>query len=378
MKASLLRGRALAVAVCGAAVLTGATSAPAEITTITAALEANVTELVGGQSGSTDTSVESFPGTSATLPIEALAGLGDFSGEFAADAGGRSAATFSDPTLPDDPNPAEFGVEAVSYALDPSYAYDGDASATETRTIVLSPTELGVPALGDERLTVSTAFVEGAVLVWSDDAERNLTGLAAEFAFRIVQVDTNGETVVFESELTVTGQPAGEVSLVRSSVLDATLGGPEVLAGVGGSDTQDVVDSLAAIGRVHVVLVPAQSVQYAYFATAGEEFELRAEVTCRAVNLPGGTGAAAVFGRPFAGLEFALAPFTDQAKAAEIQAVLNEAMRTAESDGGSVSPLCGALGLETPLLLLAGFCGMRRVRRGDREGLVLDGCDFRG
>ncbi|HRX86199.1 MAG TPA: hypothetical protein P5572_14360 [Phycisphaerae bacterium] len=364
MNARMLRGRALPVTLCGLALLAWTSSTRGAITEITASLEANVTELVGGQSGSTDNSIENFPLTSPTLPIEALAGLGDFSGEIELNAGGLAASAFADPTLPDDPNPGEFGVEAVVYSLNASTAYDGDAQSIETRTINLSAEELGVAAAGDEQLTFSTAFVEGAALIWTDDATRDLTGVTTEFQFRIVQVTSNGtETVVFESELTVAGQPDGEVALTNSSILNATLGGPEVLSGVGGADTQGVVASLADIGRVHVVLLPTQSVQYAYFATAGEPFELRAEASCRAVGVPGGAGAAAVFGRPFADLEFALTPFTGQAKAAKIQAVMNQAMRTAQSDGGTVSPLCGALGAETPLLLFAGFCCARRRRR---------------
>jgi hypothetical protein len=204
-------------------------------------------------------------------------------------------------------------------------------------------------------------FLEGAILLWTDDPARNLSGASAEFQFRIVHVTTTGvETVVFEAELTVTGAAGGEAQLAQSSVLDVVFGGPEVLDGIGGADTQEVVAALADIGRVHVILLPEQSVNYAYLARAGESLTLRAEASCGAVNLPDGTGSAAVFGRPFSELSFALTPFTDQAKAAEIQNLVNQAMRVSADDSGAVSPLCGAFGLETPFLLFAGLYAHRR------------------
>jgi hypothetical protein len=343
--------------------------AGAAITEITASVEAGVVEFVDGEAASMDEAVRSFPDVMPTLPVEALAGLGDFAGDLGLDFGARAIAAFADPTQSEDPNPAELGCETVAYSLDPSTAFTATAETVERRSVVLTADDLSVGADGRRNLVFSTAFIEGAALLWTDDAERDLTGAFATFEFSIVQISSTGqETVVFEAELTLTGEAAGEAGVQRSSTLDATFGGPEVLAGVGGPDTQDVVAALADIGRVHVVLAPSQSVEYAYFATAGEQFTLRAEVRCTSQNLPEGTGAAAVFGRAFSGLGFAMAPFTDQAKAAAIEVVVNRGFRSAQRNGGTNTPaLCGALGLESLLLAFAGLCGIRRF--GARERL---------
>jgi len=325
-----------------------------------------VTEFVGGQAGSTDSSIELFPETTTSLPVEAFAGLGDFSGDLDGVKGGRAIAAFADPTLSEDPNPAELAVEAVAYSRDEASSFSCGSETAETRAVLLTSDDLGVTEDGDENLVISRTFIDGALLVWTDDATRNLVGASAGFTFSIVQISTTGaETVVFEAEVTIEGEPDGETQLSHSSILDVEFGGPEVLEGLGGTDTQAVIASLEEIGRVHVALLPTQAVDYAYFATAGEAFELRATARGEAVNLPDGTGAAVVFGREFSSLEFALAPFTDQAKGAAIQAAVNRAVRVTHDgdDHGPLSPLCGALGLNSLALALVGLAGLRCARR---------------
>jgi len=342
------------------AAVVAASRCPAAITEISATLDAAVVEFVGGAEGSNDSSIETFPGTAVALPVEAFAGLGDFSGDLGLDYGARAVATFNDPTLANDPNPAEFGCEAVAFSLDASIAHQTTAQVHELRDVVFSVDDLDVNTSGASNLVFSTAFVDGAMLLWTTDAARDLTGMSADFVFQIIQDDATGETVVFEAEVAVNGEADGEVQLVHSSVLDVALGGPELLAGRVNAAT---LQALESIGRVHVVLVPTQAVEYAYFADAGTPFELRAEARCGTSDLASGTGSAAVFGAPFAGLASALEPFLDQSKATDVQRAMNEATRTS-ADGGDGSPLagalCGSLGFEAPLLAMLGFCGFRR------------------
>ncbi|MCB9849740.1 MAG: hypothetical protein H6817_03455 [Phycisphaerales bacterium] len=353
------------IAAAIAAAIVFASAGRAEITNVAATLEAATTEYVDGESASTDSSIEMFPETSPTLPAEALSGLGDFDGDQGLGHGVRSAAVFSDPTLSEEPNPMELGVEAVSFSDVSTIAYQGIASIVETRDVVLTAGDLNVNTSGESNLVISSAFLDGAIVVWTADPSRDLTGLSAEFEFAIVQdTSTGGEITVFESVVAVTGEPDGEVHLVNSSVLQVNLGGPELVQGATDSETQDLIDVLNDSGRVHIALVPTQQVQYAYFANADEPFTLRAEVSCRSLNLPNGTGAAAVFGQDFASLAPALEPFLTEAKATEVQEAINRAFRTSadEEPSSPIGALCGAFGMEAMLVTLAGLMSLRRSR----------------
>jgi hypothetical protein len=346
--------------------LAGVSAARAEITAITADLEANVTERVTDLAGSSDRSVESFPDTSPTLPVTALAGLGNFAGAVEPDHGGRGEASFANPALSENPNPEELGVEALAFAKSAGIAYAGSAEVVETRTVVFSPDELGVDQAGESNLVFSTAFLDGAVVLWTDNAAADLTGAGADCAFTVTQdTSTGGELVVFEAELQLTGEPDGEVRLTASSILQAQLGGPELLAGLADSATQAALADLDAAGRVHIVLLPAQSVDYAYFASADEAFTLRAAASCAVDNGGGGNGVGAVFGRPFASLASAFDPFLPQAKGGEVQAALNRAIQAGLERPDTQDPgpgPCGVFGGEVALLAALGFGGMRRWR----------------
>jgi len=338
--------------------------AVAEITSYSASLQADVVQFVGGDASSTDNSVETFPETASELPIEALAGLDNFSGELELDRGGRAVASFEDPTLSESANPMELGVEAIAYSGDPDIAYEATSSTVESRDIELSTEELAVATNGIPNLVISTVFINGALLIWTDDAERDLTGVVAEFEFVVIHdTSTGGELTVFESEATVRGEPDGVVRLVNSTILEVELGGPELLEGVTDAETQALIEALNAAGRLHVAVLPTQSIQYLYFARAGAAFGLRAEARARAVNLPAGTGAAAVFGRSFTGLSTALVPFVGQPKATETQSAVNRAIRVTAPVDPQLGPLCGVFGLETPLLLFSGLATMRYRRR---------------
>ena len=341
-------------------------SGHAEVVDIRAYLETTVTEMVMGEPASTDTSVESFPETSLTLPIEVFAGLGDFTGELDVPHGGRGLASFEDPTLSVTPNPAEFGVEADCYSLEEGVAYEVVSEAAEVRDVFFGVGELGGADDSEQQWVGSTVFVSGAVVVWSDDPERDLSGLIAEFDFTVVQeTGTNGEEMVFEASLAVEGLPQGEVSLDYTSVLSAVLGRPELLLSVGGPATSGIVGQLEDIGSVHLVIVPAQEIDYAYLVTPGEEFKLRANVRCRSVNLPEGTGVAVVFGRPFSELAGVIDPVMAKPSGAAVQAAVNRAiLETGPSTerGLMRSPLCGAFGL----LGVGTLCGRHRRSRHDR------------
>ena len=151
----------------------------AEVTDIRAQIMSSSTEIVNGETGSTDLSVEDFPNTSSQLPIESFSGLGNFDGGDESDFGARGIATFRDPSLSPSANPGEWGVEADCYSLAPGTSYEVVSEITEQRDIVFTAADLNVSSDSEpvDVAVTGNIFTNGGLVVWSDDPSRDLTGL---------------------------------------------------------------------------------------------------------------------------------------------------------------------------------------------------------
>lgn len=356
------------------AILLMSQRAGAEVLELRASVSSQATRISGDGSGSTDSSVESFPGTTETLPMRAFAGLGDFLGAFEIPHGARGVASFSDPARGLLINPGELGVEADAHSETADIAYEVVTDATETRSILLTPRDLFIPEPGISKDVTSTLFLEGGMLVWSADPERDLTGITAEIGIRIVQeTSTNGEIAVLDVGLELRGQPGGAVTMDQQGNFTALLGGPQLLLASGDVLTASVVSALAAEGRLNLALVPAQPVRYRYAVIADEPFKLRLEVRCRATCLPEGTGVAVVFGRPFQELAGIIGKGPFDVSGDAVQRVVNRAIQDtpvpqAQPEASSL-PLCGAFGLETAALMgMLSVCGVTRRRHLRQRG----------
>ena len=119
----------------------------AEVTEIRSQIVSTSTEFIDGVPGSTDESIEEYPGTSSQLPIESLSGLGNFEGSSEGEFGARGIATFRDPSLSAVANPGEWGIEADCFSLDPSISYEVMSQITEERDIDSLFTSGGTTAL---------------------------------------------------------------------------------------------------------------------------------------------------------------------------------------------------------------------------------------
>ena len=340
----------------------------AEVLQINASIETSVQEYSKGEEASFSVEYGVLGETAPDLPLEVTAALGYFLEETGGSHGGQAIASFADPTLSETPNPQEFGLEVVCFSGEPATHYEVFAKGLEVREVLFDPVELGVPTLGDENLVNSAVFISGAIVIWSEGASPNLAELSAEFEFEVVQdlgdLATNGAEVVFTTSVFVDGDSNGEVAVTQFGAIGSLLGGPEVLLEADGPDIDAIVAELEAVGRVHVLLIPEQTINYPYFARAGEAFELQAEARLEALNLPSGTGVAAVFGRPFVQLGAAISPVLPPGSGARVQAAVNRAIRKAEipADEPAASipaaGICGVLGAEAPLgmaLALFGF-----------------------
>ena len=347
----------------------------AEILQIDARLSAEVQEFVAGEEGSFDSAFEEFGTTSATLPIQVVAGL--LPPEDASTNGfvTGAVADFHDPAASSTRNPGEFGLEIHAFSAGSERSFAGRVVATEKRGVVLNAEELDLPAGETERPVRSSFFVSGAAVIWSQDANRDLTGLSV--TLRIViekRLPDADPVVVFEASLTAEGASDGRMTLDSPDGISATMGGPDLITAAAGYTEDELLQELAALGHVHLLLIPEQELRYLYTAPENVEFALEATVEARTVNVSGGTGVGAVFGRSFEALARALgATVHTRTKGAATQAAVNAALANAaavdanqpEEGRAFASPAspCGVIGVgvlaATFALLVSAVCVRR-------------------
>jgi hypothetical protein len=351
------------LAIAAGLILTTSFTAQAAIESLSGTATAEITQYVGTEPASTDISTETFPGTAPGLPMEAFAGLGDFQGVRMVGHGARSIASLADPTLATGADPMELGAEAGVFSDVAHVTYQATSDVEEVRVIRLSSSDLGVGA-GATADVISRVFIEGAIVVWSKDSSRDLTGLEGSFDLQIVQdFGSNGSETVASHFVSVLGTSNGEVSVSQSHLPDLIVGGVEVLA-TSDSEVEAVLADLSTIGVVHVVVLPRSEYAYTYPASPDEPFNLSAIVNVRTENLPEGTGIAVVFGRAAEAISTIFTPVVGSAKAATVQHAVNLAMRDSrEIAENDTNAGCGAGILGFPLITSLSWVGWRRLSR---------------
>ena len=344
------------------AVMLGTFSLPAagDVTSIAGFTQAEVTEYRSGVEGDTDRATESYPETSAELPIQVVARLvsSEFlSGDELEEAAAAVAAQFADPRVVISPNPEEFAINLALNSVSENIYYQARALSRETRGVLYSAGELGLLTTeGDEVSLTGRLYLDGALTLLAVDATKDLTGAYVTLSVTVVQrVEAQATETVFSGEIELRGAADGAASIVAEGSFPTT---------------RLILTDLAIISpefaAFHVLIIPNITIDYPYTATVGEEFTLEATVEVTAANLPDECAVAAVLGTPTDTLTqvIGLTQGTEVASKT-VTALTNER----ESPTGDPAfpqptlspfllPLCGGLGFET-LIGLAALVGIR-------------------
>ena len=336
-----------------------------------------VQELLDGQASSVSSDLKEWNGVADVLPLQAFASV--ITSELTGPRGARGQAVsdFTDPQRLDQPNPEEFGLEVAGFANTATAAYIVLSEATEQRTVLFTspgvnpdvPAEIEFDADGRREVS-SRIYLSGAVLVWALEEDADLTGVTAELGITVTQ---DGDTsTVFAGNLELQGGSEGSLTPEADSPLVYELGGLELLtAESDAAAVEQVAAGLENVGTVAIVLIPPQEHTYSYMVAADQQTLLTAEFALRVRNVPGGTGVAAVLGRPFDTLADFIEHALPEVDGTALQAALNKsveerAVGLVTNDGQDVaanrSGFCGAFGGETlALLLLMGLGVVRRL-----------------
>lgn len=373
----------------GAVVTMLATAASGAIIATSAQVVTTVQELIDGAPASVSSDSAVFDGTAADLPIVASGALSSTELDGTVIAQAHSVSTFADPTRLATANPAEFGLEVGGFSNAESVAYTIFSTGTESRTVVFQRAGAGGAVAGEiafradgTQVVESTVFFSGAVIVWTrgeDDGEGDGDREDMLSALRVT-VTTGGGTTVFDTRVTVTGDPGASDAVTTSGPIVAERVAMEDLIAEGvDASAAAVLADLAERANVTFVIVPRQQHRYSYTVTADEPLVLTAEFQANVRHAPRGTGAVAVWGRSFemlAGLIEDAIPGIDgervemsmnDAAARRSVGAVARADETGTTTRATAPAMCGALGGGAPAMLLAGL-GLSLVgRRGRRR-----------
>jgi hypothetical protein len=340
------------------AVALAASSLPAtaEVTSIAGYTLAEVTEFRSGVEGDHDRATDSYPETSAVLPLQVIAHLtssGFLAGTATEEAAAIVAAQFADPRLPDSPNPGEFAINLALNSVSESIRYEARAVSRETRSVVHLPRELDllVPAGAPVSLT-GRLFLDGALTLFAEDAGQDFTGAYATLTVTVVKrLEGLPDETLFTGRIELRGDTEGQVTVADEGAFptDRLI-------------LDDLTESMPDFGAFHVLIIPDIAIDYPYSANLGQEFILEATVEMTAANLPDHCGVAAVLGTSTDALTQVIELTEGAEVAAETLSAFSKAREDAAADAAlqppSLFPLCGVLGFET-LIGLAALVGIR-------------------
>ncbi len=347
--------------------------ARAVVETLDATITAEVEQTLPAGDVNTDLAFESLAESTSNLPLLAEARL--FEDGYPNSAAGATA-RLADPRLAQTSDPAEIGIAVVSNSQGGPSSWNAFGSATETRSITFTASEIGAET-GTALNARSFFFVDAILVLWRQAGSVDLTGTGAEISLRVEQTRAGAAagTTVLTANLSYLGQADGTGTLVAGGSLV-----PENAAEV------DLTDMVGSLGSVQVVLLPRLAIPYDYVAAVDENFTLRAFIDAH-IESTTDTGAAVVLGPSVEGVTGLISDVAGEDVGEAIGQVLGTVFAqnpaparplTADdlSTKVTVDPrargvawwpggLCGLLGVESlaGMALLAGFVSFGAVRR---------------
>ncbi|MBN1490254.1 MAG: hypothetical protein JXA69_10075 [Phycisphaerae bacterium] len=260
-----------------------------DVQEFTATVKSEVTEIHGGQPGDSDVATETFPaGSTSNLPLIAEAGFVHEDSAGTVIASGQAATVFSDPRNRPGASPEEFGLTAAAFSMDASLSHETLSHATETRTIVFTPLNVGLTP--DSPIEArSWFFVDGLLVLWANEGFEDLSGVTSRvrLTVKLERPETGETTTVLEASIDLTGGENAAAILTTQGAVQSEKLVPLDLSGF-----------VSGLGTLQAVLIPNIAIPYQYQVNVGEVFKLSATIESTAVNQPGGYGAGVTLGAP--------------------------------------------------------------------------------
>ena len=353
-------GRTAAIAAaCQALVLT--TTASAAIKSVTSQVTAEVHQISDhGGNLQSDIAQTSFPGQTATPPAVARARLDQPDGNGGLNGSAQVAAIFTQPIFPLFLQPpSDIGLDVAGFSNDHLTHWTASGAGVETRTVVMSVSELsGAYQPGDIATLRSRLVISGVMLIASVNGGQDLTGASVKFQFSVTQRRPNrGDTTPVFGSMTVNGGPNGTISTHGEGIM--ALQNPAVV---------DFNGVIPEIPQVKAILFAGINFPYEYEIAVEESFELQLVVGADIVTRSDGVGCAAIFGTPQVGLGEIFQRTRNSDGGVKLQEAIAAQVDTTgaayvEPAASPAPSLCGFLGGNAGLLGFATIAAMTAAKR---------------
>lgn len=340
--------------------------ASGEIINITGSSAASIIQFEGPIPVQTDFSQAIVPLTVAEPPAVSRARIDHLKSEDEQSAGAQALAVFDRPNLSGIGNPNDVGLDLGALSDDPFISWFVEGNATETRTIVLNPAEVGADLLvGTAHRARSRVILSGVLIITSTQSTRNLSGVEATIQLRVTRrrLGLLPDTLL-EGEVILAGGPGGSVSITRA---DGAFTGLNL-------SVVDFSGVIPGIPLVQALPFTGLGLPYDYDFAVGVPFDLELSVSSRMRTIPDGVAAASVFGVPQEGLAAIFESVEGDDRGRRLSDTIAQHVDTTgaayvEGDSAPPGPLllpfCGLMGIETMGLMLigAGWMAGRSMRR---------------
>lgn len=268
----------------------------AQLISVTGSAETKVTQYTGADAVQTDFGQEIVPTTKATPPATGRARLDRFSHLGNITAAGQGVAVMYAPNTTGVGLPSDIGMEIGSFSdnTDTQTGWVVNGTVRQTRTLQVAASDAGGPIPTTNNVRARSRLVlSGAMLLFSEDKLRDLTGNAIRFRFHIDRRQAGQDPLrALDGSVALVGGPGGTVNVVeRTGALDTI-----------SLQVIDLRDQIPELPLVQAILFQGASFDYEYDVTPGEPFELELIANADVQTIPGGIGGQAVFGIPQEGL----------------------------------------------------------------------------
>jgi len=303
-----------------------------------------VRQYESGQVLAADEQVASYPQPGVQLPLQVVARAGGRQ----ENAAGSVAAQFADPLELGRPNPEEFAVNLALLTAQASPYFAGLATTQERREIVLTPAEVPGVVSGQHVRLAGRFYLDGALALFSPIHGADLSTASVKLHVSVVRsAEGEADQTVFSGSLELLGGSDGSVQQIAE--------GDFPVDRVIRTDLSAFVEEFELF---EVLILPRLILRYSYEAVIDRPFVLTATLEVAAVNAPQQVGVAAVLGTPVDSIRQVISAVQGEKAAGKALAALaaERARPTGQPAFPEVrpaAPLCGPLGVESALGLLA-------------------------
>lgn len=345
-------------------VMLSAHAALAVVNSVNGEAQVRVTQFLGASPVQTDFSIETIPQTRPDPPAIARGRIDRLISANEVIAAGQGVAIMFAPNLSGVGNPSDVGLDigAFTDGQDTSTSWVSTATVRQTRSLTITPDEIGQQFGGGTGRTRSRVLLSGAMLMTSENMNRDLTGVDISFKFSVMRRQGGrDDTTPLVGEIALVGGPNGSVDVSRRT-------------GAFNNVTIPVIDLNAVVPEAPLtkaIVFAATEFPYEYDFTLNQPFDLELVVTATVATIPGGVGGLATFGTPPEGLGSVLDRVKKNDSGQRMIAAVNEQVdTTGEAYVNQPVPfpgfggLCGSgsVGL-LPLMIVGGTCAIRAGRR---------------